>query len=252
MSLMEGLIRLDRVDSQLRGLRSRLDSAERYLKIKARQLELAKEQAQELETRKKQLQAQAGNFETESATLDARIDKLRDELSNTATNKQYTALLTEVNVIKAEREKIDGSALEKMTEVETTTASLTDAQAKVAEEEQLAEKAVAQRDERKAEIADRLKELEREREAAASALPDAALSSFNQAADLHEGEAMAQIEEVNRRNRQYACGACNMHVPFQLVAELCGPVDRVVTCKSCQRLLYMAEDLRGALAPSGG
>ena len=67
-------------------------------------------------------------------------------------------------------------------------------------------------------------------------------------ADTYDGDAMAQVEEIDRRHRDYACGSCHMTVPFENVAVLLSGADTLVRCSACDRILYMQEETKGALA----
>ena len=88
MTLIEDLLTLYRVERQLRGLRSRVDSAEIYLRVQQRQLNTLQERQEELETHKRQRQAHAGNLETEGEVVDERAAKLRDELNESSNTRQ--------------------------------------------------------------------------------------------------------------------------------------------------------------------
>ena len=93
MSLTENLVNLFPLDAQVRGLRKRLESAERYFSGQSRHVEELETQRRELETRHRQIQAKIGNLEGETAVLDERLEKLRNELNAATTNKQYSAVL---------------------------------------------------------------------------------------------------------------------------------------------------------------
>lgn len=247
MELMESLLKLNQVDAQVRGLRSRLQSAQRYLDAQTGQLEDLNQQLQELETRRKHMQAAIANHESEMAAIDERIEKLRDELNNSVTNKQYSAVLTELNTIKANRSEIETQELGELELVESVEVEITTIQSHIEERAKVRDLADAQLKERKSDIGQRLGELETEREQAADDVPGKALDIFDELVDIYDGEAMATIEEVSIRHREYACGACNIQLPFETVSVLMGGVSTVVRCTACTRILYLQDEVRGAL-----
>jgi predicted nucleic acid-binding Zn-ribbon protein len=247
MTLMESLLKLHRVDASVRGLRSRLDSSERYLGQQERELTAINERIEELETRDRHLKAKIANLESEASQLDERIEKFRRDLNNAANTKQYQAVLSEVETVKARRREIDDQTLAEMEAVETVRTQLEEQRGEREERSKVRDVALARRDERAEEVGDRLHELEQERTQAAADVPADALGVFEHVADLHDGEAMATIEEISRRHREYACGECNMHLPFEIVSTLVGVVAHVVQCPSCRRILYVQDEVKGAL-----
>ena len=64
MSLKQQLMTLHRVNTQVTGLRQRLDSAERFLNAQQRLLDELDQQGEELRRQIRQLEAVAGNLET--------------------------------------------------------------------------------------------------------------------------------------------------------------------------------------------
>ncbi len=248
MTLMESMIALFRVDAQARALRHRVDSAQRYFNAQTRQLNELKAEQEELLSRKRQTQATLGNHENEAAALDERIEKLRGELNSTTTNKQYTAVLTEINSLKEQRGELDEKMLVEMSRVEAIDAELDGLNAKIEEREATRNVAEAQLKERQDEVGERLAELETEREQAAAALPGRELELFEELSDQFDGEAMAPLDEIDRRRKEYACGECNMQMPFESVSVLLNANDTLVQCTACGRILYMQDEIRGALA----
>ncbi|MDY7110421.1 MAG: C4-type zinc ribbon domain-containing protein [Planctomycetota bacterium] len=248
MSLMENLLKLYRVDAQVRGLRSRLDSANRYFNAQSRLLDEIAQRLEELRTRKRHVQAKVSNLETEGESLDRQMEKFRADLNSASTNKQYAAVLTELNTVKAERNRIDDAILAELEQTEEIDREIEEVSARLAERAKVCDVAEAQVKERETEIGSRLSELEAERKEAASAVPGPARAIFDEMAEAHEGEAMATVEEIDRRHREYACGACNMHLPFEQVVNLTSPISELVRCPACGRILYMQEEVRGAVA----
>jgi predicted nucleic acid-binding Zn-ribbon protein len=249
MNLMENLTKLFQVDKQVRGLRSRLESAQRYRDAQQRHLDEIDLRGEELQTRTRHVKAKIANLETEGASLDEQLEKFRGDLNSAATNKQYTAVLTELNTVKEARSKIDDSILAEMDQLEEIDAQLAEVAAQREERAKVLAVAAAQLQEREDEVGSRLEELEAERATAAAAVPDADLEIFEEMSDIHDGDAMAPVEEIDRRNREYACGECNMHMPFEQVSTLMAPTTTLVRCTACGRILYLHEETRGALAP---
>lgn len=248
IDVMDNLLNLYRIDSQVRGLRSRLDTASRYLKTQQRLYDEIHQRIEELRTRKRQLQAKAGNFEGEIAVFDQRLEKFRGDLNTAANNKQYTAVLSELNTVKAQRGHVEDQMLQQMQQIETLDADLAKLQEQDAERTKVRDIAQAQFNERQNEVGARLAELEGERDAAAKLVPPGELAMFDSLADAYEGEALAKIEEIDRRNREYACGACNMHLPFEQVSLVLNSQSSMVRCTACGRILFMHEEVRGSFA----
>lgn len=239
MSLLRNLIALHRVDSQVRALRGRLDSAERYLAGQQRQVVDLETQKGDLAIQLRHLHAQIGNAQNEGRSFDERIAKIRGELNATTNSKQYTMLLGGLKT--AENSKRDTEEQEKGlgTKVAEVQARIQALDKQLAERVSLRDRAQVELDERKHDVSDRLSELEAERKKAAEAIPEAQLAVFDQVAHLHEGEAMAAIVTISARHREYACGSCNCEIPFESFSRLKGTSDSIVQCKNCQRILHL-------------
>jgi len=249
MSLTEDMLKLYRVDAELRGLRKRVDSAGKYYEAQKRQLDEVAQRLQDLRTHKRHVQARISNLETEGSQFDAQLEKFRADLNSSVTNKQYAAVLTELNTVKAARGKVDDAILEELEQTEQIDKEIQAVTQQMAERSKMCDVAEAQLNGRRQDVGAKVKELEGKREEAASAVPPRELAVFNEMADVYEGEAMADVEEIDRRHREFACGACNMHLPFEQVVSLMSPSAELVRCPACGRILYMKEELRGALTP---
>lgn len=243
MSLIAKLVNLHRVDSQARGLRSRLETAQRHVASQEKLLSTLSRQRQELEAQRKQIAARAAALELEAQGVDERLGRLRGELDLSQTPKAYNALLSEVNGLKQDRSSLDDRILAEMEQGEKLKAESERVEASIAERQRLRDHASKELAEREGEVSDRLDALDRERAVAAQGIPEVTLVLFKKLGDMHEGDALAPIEEVDRRNREYSCGACNMHLPFESYSRLSAPGGAVVQCSSCHRILYLTQDV---------
>lgn len=247
MSLIENLLTLFNVDKQVRGLRSRLETAQRYFAGQSKLVDVLQQQQAELQTRRKHLQATTANSDVEIKGIDQRLEKYRSDLNSANTKKQYDAVLTEMNTVKTSRSAVEDKMLADLEQIEKIEAEIKGLDSQLIERHKVREIARHQLEERKADVGQRLAELEVEREKAAAVIPAHALAVFDEMANAHDGEAMAQVEVIDRRNRDYACGSCNLHVPFDQVSLLASRNEALMRCPSCSRILFMQEEIRGAL-----
>lgn len=244
MALLDNLLTLHRVDSQVRALRTRVDSAKTYLDTQDRQLALLAKQKAELETQERQLQASIHNLGLESQAIQARVDKLRGELNQSTNDRQYKSILNELKVLETQKDESARRELEEMQRAEDTKKRLEVHAATTAERQKVREVAKGKYDECVKDVGDRLAELEAQRERAAQAVPDRERKVFDKVADETGGEAMAEITIVDLRHREFACGSCNIEIPFEVYARLSSNSESVIQCKACTRILHLAEELR--------
>ncbi len=240
MTLTDDLIGLYRVDRQVRGLRSRVDSARDLLGIRERKLDDVQQRHEEAASRQRQSQAHVANLEGEAADFVSRIEKLRTELNTSTTDKQYQAILAEMKSLQSLRDEVESSQLTEMERQESISGEVAELDQQLAERTRLVE--VAREECRSGEqaIADRLGELEAERTTAAGKIPDKVLELFDEVADQTEGETMAPVIEVSKRHREYSCGACHVQIPYYLVVDLHADDNRAVQqCPNCVRILYL-------------
>ena len=118
MTLQENLYKLYLLDKQVRGLQSRLDSSTRRLTAQTAKLDQLHQQREELQTLLKQTKAKATSLESQSQDSEQRIEKLRQQMQTVTNNKEYSAVLLEVNTLKEEKSKLEDEALEQLSEVD--------------------------------------------------------------------------------------------------------------------------------------
>lgn len=250
MSLHEKLYQLFLLDQQVRGLSSRLDSARNRHKAQSTKLEQLSRQHQELADQVKLVSTKTTTLEKEASDVEQRIASIRSKMNSVTSNKEYSAFLIEVNTLKIEKDKKEEEAIAQMEQRERLAAQLKELETKVADQQKMvavAEKEVA---DRKAEVGTKLAEVTAQRDAASKELAPDVLASFNKAADLHDGEALAVVVEESRKHLEYSCGGCYMSIPVERVNALMTKHNSLTGCPNCGRILYVAEELRSSLAPA--
>ena len=231
-------------------MRSRLDAATRRKDAQQRKLDQLKQAAAELGEQLKTAKAHASTLEGEAQAIEDRINTHRDKMNNATSNKEYSALLVEVNTLKADKSKLDDAQLESMGKAEILDAEAQALAEKVEAQSKLVANAVKEVDEAQSEVGDKLKELEAERDAAGEPLSDDIRKTFDRLSHTYDGEAMAEIIEQDRRRMEYTCGGCFTLLPVESVNALITRPDQVTTCGTCNRILYVGKELRESLAAS--
>lgn len=244
--MQQKLYELFVADQRVRGLRARLDAAIRRQAAQQTKLDQLTQQRLELGQQHKQLQAQASTLEHQSRDAQAKVEHLRQQMNSVKTNREYSALLVEMNTLKIEKDKLEEQALQQLERVEAVARQITEADAAIETQRKLTQGATAEVQARRDEVAHDLAEATAHRDEAASKLPGEVLESYDRAANAHEGEAMAEVVEENRRSMEYTCGGCFMGIPVELLNALLRNDERPVVCPSCGRILYVEQALRSA------
>lgn len=161
-----------------------------------------------------------------------KITKHQTQMGQVTTNKEYQALKHEIENEKLANKKIEDEILEIMLTLEERAKVIPEFEKAVhaaKEELKKAEAEMAGRLEEKRQI---LKQAEAEVAAAEDAMPPDLLVTYKR---LFNSMGAGAISPLNGRS----CTECYTEATSQQINDL--KSNRVVTCKSCGRLLYLAE-----------
>lgn len=241
MTVTASLLRLFRVDQQLRGLQTRLHAADRFLAEQERQFKELDVKHSALVTQLRQIKAAQGGYEGEVATVDARVATLREQMNAARTNKEYSAFLTELNTLKAQKEALEKDQIDSMEKIEALGKQIESATSQRGERTKMVEKARSDRSTKEAEIKDRVAELRTQRAALAKEVPADVLAILEDLIARRGDEAMAHVEVLDRRNHEWTCGACMMALPVQHINAIAA--GKFTRCSNCQCILFTEEDV---------
>lgn len=243
MTTTARLLRVYRVDEQLKGLESRLRAAERFLKDQDSHLSQIEAKRKSIESQLRQLRATIGNTESEIKGFDQRMEALRQKMGNAQTSREHKAFLTELNTIKADRDKIETSGLENMAKADALAKELEALGGKRDEREKVRGVAATERNQRADEIRTRVEELRAQRAALVAEVPADALRIYNDlmASRGDEEEIMCVVEVADLKRHEYNCSGCMKSLPLEVVSALLskGALSR---CKSCGLILYLSPE----------
>jgi len=175
-------------------------------------------------------------------TLEGQVDLLRtklsrfkDQLMAVKTNKEYTAMLHEIQTAEGQIRDEEDKILEVMEEMEGQTAEL-----KQAEQVMLKQSAEFQESIRKAQESTPLLEAElsrmrEEKTSLESMINRELLSQYRRIAVVRKGVALAEAKDE-------LCSVCHVRIRPQMYADLLRTED-IQTCDSCSRILFSRQGL---------
>jgi len=236
------LVKLFQADEKLRQAQGRLDSVSKNVRIQERRVADLSERLRLGQATLKEQQSQSAQFDLDLKTRETRIERLRAQQQNSKNNREYQAFLVEINTEKVDKGKSEEELLKIMASVEKL-------QTEVKELAVSVEAETTKLGAMRAEIGERVKQLQAEidslrpaRESAAAAVTPQARQAFERLAERFEGEAMSALTKPDRRREEYACTACNMDLVTDVYNRLHSR-DELVFCPSCHRILYIPDDL---------
>lgn len=225
------LLKLQDVDAQVYKLiaekEAKPEEAQQFkdsLAAKQAALEEAKENHKNIQLKRKENEVELGTKEGE-------IKKLETQLYQIKTNKEYTAMLHEIERKKADNSLLEEEILKLMEAVDATAAKIQEEKKKFEDISKDVDVEIKKIETRVKEIDSMLAELKKKREEIEPTINPKILKNYEKILNGKDG--LALVEVVND-----ACGGCHMNLPPQVINEV-RMLDHIIQCGSCQRMLYM-------------
>ena len=238
--ILNGLIKLQSVENRLRAAKAKLTRSRRSVIIQENQIRSLQSA---LEAKKEEVQLarrQSDQLELELKMRDQEVTKLRASLNSAKTNKEYAAVLTQLNTTRADNSKIETQVLELMKAVDVDQEECTNLQKQIEEQKQELEQTRKKVESSAAEFEAEIAKIQAEWNDVARSIPRKALEIFNRVAETYDGEAVVKIEEQEGRTSAYSCGGCYMGVPAESVNVLMTK-DDILRCPNCTRILVLSD-----------
>lgn len=234
---IEALHRLQEIELQIAEIRRGIERKARQCR---RQEKLITDIDAEIRAQRDQLhtaQKDADALDLQAKSGEEEINKYRSALNTSKTNKEYSAVLTQLNTLKADNSKVEERVLTLLSAIDEKKKKIQEIEAdREKEEEKLTSfRDAARQVEEKSR--DRLTRLQAERDRASEAVPAKVLEMFERVAGKNDGEAMAMVVRTHPKRQEYACDGCNMSITIEQVNTILSR-DEAVLCNVCGRILY--------------
>ena len=232
------LIRLQQLESAAEDARRRIaDHPARSQALDAR-LQAARDAVGSIKARLGAAADKRRAEEKEVAGVQTRLAKYKDQLLEVKTNREYTAMLHEIEAAQNDIRAREDRILEVMMETDELNAAIktSEAELKLAEKEVAAERAVLD-----AEMARLQGEIDRttaERGKLVADIDRRVLAIFETTAKGRKGVAVAEAKDG-------LCTICHVRLRPQVFNEV-RKNESIIQCDSCRRILYFAGNAEAA------
>lgn len=236
--VLRGLIKLQSIENHLRAAKAKLTRCRRNVIIqenRVRSLQNA------IEAKKEETQLtkiQSDRLELELKSKDEIITKLRASLNIAKTNKEYAAVLTQLNTTKADNSKTETQILELMKDIESDEIECDSISKQIDEQKQKLEQIRKESDSLAIKYQAEIEKIQTEWDQAASTIPAEPLNIFKRVADTYDGESLAIVDPQEGKTKTYACGGCFMGITAESVNLLLSK-DDIIRCPTCTRILVI-------------
>jgi hypothetical protein len=230
---LQKLLDVQKTDLKIQGLESEASVIPRQIKewessLLAHHQEVSKLKQEVDEKRKDQRQLERLLEQKQTVLV-----KFNTQLPLIKTNREYKAILLEVDTVEKEISTLEEEILAKMDEVEQAEARSRGRELELKKAQQEIEKEKQRLQQKKSSLEETLQGTRSERSGLTSDIDVSLLSQYDRIRIHKGGLALAKINDES-------CGACHMSLPPQLVNEVIG--GKVKVCPSCSRLLYWNEE----------
>jgi len=230
---LSSLIKLQEIDTEI--YRLSFEKSSKPVEVKALEDSFESKKAYMAELEKKSLDfaKQKKDKELELGSKEESTLKLQGQLYSLKTNKEYQTMLQQIQDSKADSSIIEDRILEILEEMDKLKVRVDEERLKIKDEERLFLSEKNKVEIRIKEIEERLSQLEAQRKLAVVNIEPKILSQYERILASRDGLAIVTV-------KGNSCGGCNMFVPPQVI-NLIKMYERIITCETCNRMLYINE-----------
>lgn len=236
--VLNALVELQSVENQLRAAKAKLARCRRNVVIQENQVRSLQNA---LEAKKEEIlltKVQSDRLELELATRDEEINKLRGSLNAAKTNKEYAAVLTQLNTTKADNSKIETQILELMKDIEADETESKEIQTQIEEQKEKLEKTRKESESLAVKYEAEIQQIQAQWDDKAKDIPAEPLEVFKRVAETYDGQAVAVVDKQEDKAGTYTCGGCFMSTTAESV-NLLMTKDDIIRCPNCTRILVL-------------
>ena len=244
---LRNLIALQDLELNIIGLQKQASQIPSKTQTLEEELTRTKKEFEQEVARSKELANQRRTFEGDVEMLQTKLSRFKDQLMTVKTNKEYTAMLHEIQMLQrrgfpeAEIQmaednirKEEDEILDIMEQTETMEDDLKKAEQEMKKKCAGIEEEIRKTKESAPQLESELVKLREEKTSMESTIERELLERYRRIAKACRGIALAEAKDE-------LCSACHVRIRPQMYAELIR-TDNIYACDSCSRILFHREN----------
>jgi len=227
---LDMLLKLQNIDYHLGELERSKEYLPDMMENLTREIEESKTRYQTIVEELEGSQINKKTLELDLKTHESELQKYQQQMMSIKTNKEYDALVAEIDKVKEDISTKETNLLETMERISTLEKEVVEMKEKTTQVKESNTKQLSVLQEKIDSIGDKVGAKENERTDIAKLIPKRTLSMYER---IRKGKGRAAVVVVKKR----ACGACLQALTPRKVQEIKAR-NKIYTCENCGSLLF--------------
>lgn len=235
---LDALRALQDLELQIVDIRRQLAAKQRTLRRQSAKSRSAQETLAAAREDLRNTQIEVDSIDLDLKGRNSNVTRLRDNLNTIRTNKEYAAVLSQLNTQKADVSRLETRAYQLLETVESKKQAIAEQERVVQQEAARLKNLETQVAQAEKSFGQRLTDLQLERAEAAKNVGAKALRLFDRVSERYDGEVMACVIRTHPRRDEFMCDGCRMSLAIERANALMTR-DDLITCDNCGRILFI-------------
>ncbi len=232
---LEHLIRLQQIDTKILDIRRAIEDLPGKIRETEAPLQQILEVFGSVKQRYSACEKKKREKELELEDIDQKISKLKSRTVEIKTNKEYQALLKEIESVEQVRSSIEDNILLVMDDIDIFGKRLKDEELNLNKNREEIETLKKHIENEKAVMEKELSSLQEMRSTITVSLEGEIYDQYIALIDIGRGHAVIEVKDE-------ICQGCNMNIPPQLFVEI-KKNEEIYNCPHCRRILFFKENV---------
>ena len=239
---LDSLVSLNKTQTDLLAAQTRLGGIPDWMKELHEEHSQRQAEIDEVVTARDTAAQQRRAAEGELSELQEKVKRYQEQLRQVSSEREYTALLKEIDTVKAQINASEQQILELIEKHDQAEKDHGELQEKFRDLDERYKTELTKWESEKPEVARTVEELTGRVEEIRETLPHQYRTLFDRLYQRYTGQAVTRVVRLETRsaNAMWHCEACSYAVRPQIVIEIRND-GTVIQCDACKRFLYLDE-----------